>query len=57
MLYLVLSHKHKTLGKTWSELGDYIFAFEPQNEAMIGLGQGFINQHVSTYFQHTSFEV
>lgn len=32
----VLSHQHKTLGKPWNELSDYIFAFEAQNEAMIG---------------------
>ena len=33
----VMGHKHKSLGKKWSELSDYIFAFETQNEAMIGL--------------------
>lgn len=32
----VISHQHKTLNKPWSELSDYIFAFEAQNEAMIG---------------------
>lgn len=31
----VLAHRHKTLGKQWKELDDYIFAFEPQNEPMI----------------------
>ncbi|KAF7967040.1 hypothetical protein HWV62_36002 [Athelia sp. TMB] len=29
----VLNHKHTTLGKPWSELSEYIFAFEAQNEA------------------------
>lgn len=32
----IMSHQHKTLKKPWSELNDYIFAFEAQNEAMIG---------------------
>lgn len=32
----VMSHQHKALGKPWSELSDYIFAIETQNEAMIG---------------------
>lgn len=40
-----MSHKHKTLGKPWSELSEYIFAFEAQNEAMIGLGEDFVKQH------------
>ena len=33
----VLNHVHTTLGKPWKELSDYIFAFEAENEAMIGL--------------------
>lgn len=32
----VMSHVHTTLGQPWSELSDYIFAFEAENEAMIG---------------------
>lgn len=28
----VLNHQHTTLGKPWSELSEYIFAFEAQNE-------------------------
>lgn len=33
----VLNHRHSTLNKPWKELDDYIFAFEAENEAMIGL--------------------
>ncbi|KAH9928591.1 glycoside hydrolase [Amylocystis lapponica] len=43
----VLNHNHTTLGKPWKELSDYIFAFEPENESMIGQGQGFIQDHTS----------
>ena len=32
----VLNHIHTTLGKPWKELNEYIFAFEAENEAMIG---------------------
>lgn len=32
----ILNHVHKTLGKPWKELTEYIFAFEAENEAMIG---------------------
>ena len=32
----ILNHVHTTLGKPWKELNDYIFAFEAENEAMIG---------------------
>lgn len=39
-----MSHQHKTLGKPWSELSDYIFAFEAQNEAMIG-DVGLLSQY------------
>lgn len=33
----VLEHVHTTLNKPWKELSEYIFAFEAENEAMIGL--------------------
>ena len=33
----VLEHVHTTLNKPWKELSDYIFAFEAENEAMIGI--------------------
>ena len=33
----VLNHVHSTLKKPWKELSDYIFAFEAENEAMLGL--------------------
>lgn len=32
----ILNHVHTSLGKPWKELNDYIFAFEAENEAMIG---------------------
>ncbi len=32
----VMNHVHTTLGKPWKQLNDYIFAFEAENEAMIG---------------------
>jgi len=41
----VLSHVNPKVGKPWSQCNDYIFAFEAENEAMIGLGQPFIQQH------------
>ncbi|EGN98370.1 glycoside hydrolase family 5 protein [Serpula lacrymans var. lacrymans S7.3] len=41
----VLNHNHTTLGKPWSQLSDYIFAFEAENEAMIGQGQTYIQDH------------
>ncbi|KAH9948649.1 glycoside hydrolase [Amylocystis lapponica] len=43
----ILNHNHTTLGKPWKELKDYIFAFEAQNEAMIGEGENFVQQHAS----------
>ncbi|KAI5115894.1 hypothetical protein M0805_002469 [Coniferiporia weirii] len=43
----VLAHQHKSLGRPWSDLGEYIFAFEAQNEAMIGNGQSFVEAHQS----------
>jgi len=41
----ILNHNHTTLGQPWSELSDYIFAFEAENEAMIGNGQDYIAAH------------
>ncbi|KAH7919242.1 glycoside hydrolase family 5 protein [Leucogyrophana mollusca] len=41
----VLNHVHTTLGKPWKELSDYIFAFEAENEAMIGKGQTYIQDN------------
>ncbi|KAH9949069.1 glycoside hydrolase [Amylocystis lapponica] len=43
----VLNHNHTTLGKPWKELKEYVFAFEAQNEAMIGEGETFVQQHAS----------
>ncbi|KAH8120346.1 beta-1,3-mannanase [Phellopilus nigrolimitatus] len=43
----VMNHNHSTLNKPWKELSDYIFAFEAQNEAMIGQGPQFISDHQS----------
>ncbi|KAI0344085.1 glycoside hydrolase [Trametopsis cervina] len=43
----VMNHVHSTLGKPWKELNDYIFAFEAENEAMIGKGQQYIEDHQS----------
>ncbi|EMD41441.1 glycoside hydrolase family 5 protein [Gelatoporia subvermispora B] len=41
----VLNHVHVGIGKPWKELKDHIFGFEAENEAMIGLGQSFIEDH------------
>jgi len=41
----VLNHVNQKLGKPWKELNDYIFAFEAENEAMIGKGQQYIQDH------------
>ncbi|CCM01292.1 uncharacterized protein FIBRA_03341 [Fibroporia radiculosa] len=41
----VVNHVHTTLGQPWKELNDYIFGFEAENEAMIGDGQTFIEDH------------
>ncbi|KAF7798608.1 hypothetical protein EIP86_009830 [Pleurotus ostreatoroseus] len=44
----VMNHVHTTLNQPWKELSDYIFAFEAENEAMIGSGsdgQQFIEDH------------
>eukprot|EP01089_Gocevia_fonbrunei_P016590 TRINITY_DN5181_c0_g1_i1.p1 TRINITY_DN5181_c0_g1~~TRINITY_DN5181_c0_g1_i1.p1 ORF type:complete len:267 (+),score=56.87 TRINITY_DN5181_c0_g1_i1:297-1097(+) len=41
----VLTHTHSTLGKQWKDLKDYIFAFEAENEAMIGKGSDYIASH------------
>ncbi|KAH9923009.1 glycoside hydrolase [Amylocystis lapponica] len=43
----VLNHQHSSLGKPWKELKDYIFAFEAQNEAMIGKGESYVQNHAS----------
>merc|ERR1712137_43638 len=49
----VLNHTHTTLGKKWKDLPEYIFAFEAENEAMIGIdtygytGQSFIESHTA----------
>lgn len=63
----ILNHNHKTLNKPWKELSEYIFAFEAENEAMIGKvsseylalvssdgrfkGQGYIEDNQS-WFEH-----
>ncbi|EPS93807.1 hypothetical protein FOMPIDRAFT_53253, partial [Fomitopsis schrenkii] len=44
-LVYVLNHVHTTLGKPWRELNEYIFGFEAENEAMIGDGEIFIQEH------------
>jgi mannan endo-1,4-beta-mannosidase len=41
----VMDHVHTTLGKPWKQLSEYIFAFEAQNEAMIGKGEAYIQTH------------
>ncbi|VDB83765.1 unnamed protein product [Peniophora sp. CBMAI 1063] len=41
----ILNHVHSTLGKPWKELNQYIFAFEAENEAMIGKGIDYITDH------------
>jgi len=41
----VLTHTHTTLGKQWKDLPAYIFAFEAENEAMIGKGSDYITAH------------
>jgi len=43
----VMTHTHKSLGKQWKDLSKYIFAFEAQNEAMIGKGADYIASHQS----------
>ncbi|KAI5124677.1 hypothetical protein M0805_004285 [Coniferiporia weirii] len=43
----VLNYVHSSLGKPWKELSDYIFAFEAENEAMIGKGQTYIEDNQS----------
>ena len=35
-LEYIMNHVNSKLGKPWKELNDYIFAFEAENEAMIG---------------------
>jgi mannan endo-1,4-beta-mannosidase len=41
----ILNHNHTTLHKPWKELYNHIFAFEAENEAMIGNGEEYIQQH------------
>ena len=35
-LEYIMNHVNSKLGKPWKQLNDYIFAFEAENEAMIG---------------------
>ncbi|GJE87868.1 glycoside hydrolase family 5 protein [Phanerochaete sordida] len=44
-LQYIMNHVNSQLGQPWKELSDYIFAFEAENEAMIGKGQDYIEQH------------
>ncbi|EJD44896.1 glycoside hydrolase [Auricularia subglabra TFB-10046 SS5] len=44
-LRYIMNHVHSTLGKPWKELSSHIFAFEAQNEAMIGKGEDYIKAH------------
>ncbi|KAH8118747.1 beta-1,3-mannanase [Phellopilus nigrolimitatus] len=46
-LRYALNHVHSTLNKPWKELSGYIFAFEAENEAMIGKGAQYIADHQS----------
>lgn len=48
-LQYILNHQHKTLGKPWKQLSDYIFGFEAENEAMIGKGESYIQSHTAWY--------
>jgi len=41
----IVTHTHSTLGKQWKDLPEYIFAFEAENEAMIGKGSDYIASH------------
>ncbi|KAG8743024.1 hypothetical protein FRC10_000475 [Ceratobasidium sp. 414] len=43
----IMNHVHRSLGKPWKQLNQYIFAFEAQNEAMVGKGEDYINAHLS----------
>ncbi|EKM60724.1 glycoside hydrolase family 5 protein [Phanerochaete carnosa HHB-10118-sp] len=44
-LMYIMNHVNSQLGQPWKELNDYIFAFEAENEAMIGKGQDYIEAH------------
>ncbi|KAF5346798.1 hypothetical protein D9758_015724 [Tetrapyrgos nigripes] len=45
--YILTQHKNALLGnKPWSELGNYIFGYEAQNEPMV-FNQDFYKQHLS----------
>ncbi|TFK50436.1 glycoside hydrolase [Heliocybe sulcata] len=43
--HILNGHMHQTLGQPWSELGDYIFGLEAQNEPMI-FDQSFYTSHL-----------
>ncbi|KAF8713818.1 Cellulase (glycosyl hydrolase family 5), partial [Rhizoctonia solani] len=53
-LRYILNHTHKTLGNPWKQLNQYIFAFEAQNEAMIGKGKDYINTHMNWQCDHAN---
>lgn len=40
----ILNQIHTTLGNPWKSISKYIFAFEEENEAMIGRGADYIAQ-------------
>lgn len=44
-LEYIMNHVNSKLGKPWKELNNHIFAFEAENEAMIGKGQAYIEDH------------
>ncbi len=48
-LQYILNHQHRTLGKPW-KLSDYIFGFEAENEAIIGMGEAYIGSHCVARF-------
>ena len=47
----VINHVHTTLQKPWSELNDYIFGFEAENEAMIGKVWVFLKYCIETFIR------
>ncbi|GAB1524224.1 hypothetical protein RhiTH_007377 [Rhizoctonia solani] len=53
-LRYILNHTHKTLGKPWKQLNQYIFAFEAQNKAMVGKGEDYINTHMNWQCDHAN---
>lgn len=54
-LEYIMNHVNSELGKPWKQLNDYIFAFEAENEAMIGK-VSFITHfcQVHTYVSYSS---